>query len=299
MGMAEIAKELRIQRNEKAGRRLFQYIQETQEIKEKPPLKVGDSFRASSLPYLCPREEVLASKYDVIRAEIIPPSLHITYQIGHLFHDLYRDFYFGPGQEWVGAWECVRCGWNTDKAGLSKCPGKRRKGKLATMPSECGGCGAPFIRQKGMSEQTRLCGTFMEWLVHDDKLGLHGHPDGWSRRVDVPRVLVDLKSHGFTGFLTRKAIRDGHDLQVWAYQYMCGDRNGEVWYMNKSPWGDSSAFLRDIVVPYSKEQFRDLIRKPLDQMHDGIAGGKLPERKCVHPDSVNASVCQLVDVCFE
>lgn len=231
--------------------------------------------------------------------------MELTWSIGHLFHELYRNVYFGPMQEWAGAWRCVRCGWDTDKAGMSSPPVFKKKlvsrGKLSLMPSACGGCGAPFILPYDAPDDAMSYGVFKEWLVEDRQIGLHGHPDGWSRRNGIERILVDLKSHGYNGFSARNRLRDGHDLQVWAYQHMCGDKGepSEVWYMNKSPWGDPSAFIRDIAVPFDVKKFKMFVVLPLEQVHNGIAGGPLPDRGCINMECVRARECQLADVCFE
>lgn len=300
MSLADLAASLKTQRRKKAGRRLFDYVTKARAYREVLPLQVGDSFRASSLPYLCPREEILASRYDIIRAERVKPTLEITWTIGHTFHDLYRDVYYGPMQEWAGAWECIRCGWDTDTAGVSQSPVFKEKlvskGHIATMPRECGGCGAPFW---GVPDGERVYGTFKEWSIEDKVIGLKGHPDGWSVRNGADRVLVDLKSHGATGFSSRTSLRNGHNLQVWGYEHMCGDRDGEVWYMNKSPWGDAISFVRDIRVPFDKKEFKNRVVEPLREVHEGVAGGPITDRKCINPECVIAKECQLVDVCFE
>lgn len=301
MGLSDVAKSIHTGRKQSAAKRLFNYIDKSGvATREKHPLQPGDSFRASSLPYLCPREEVLACKYEVIRIIAMSPSLHITLEIGNSFHDLYRNKYYGPSGEWVGAWECIRCGWDTDQSGASSPPVFRDKlisrGKLVRMPIECGSCGAPFVAR----DRIRCYGTFKEWMVEDKRMHLNGHPDGWSRRNGMDRVLVDLKSHGFNGFSSRKTLRDGHDLQAWGYQHMCGDIHtpSEVWYLNKSPWGDPGAFVRDITSAFDKKKFKIFVTDPLDEMNNGLHGGALPARGCINAGCVRASECQLADVCF-
>lgn len=300
MGISEIVKELKSERLKRAGQRLFKYSSD-RALRQRLPLKLGDNFRASYLSYLCPREEVLVFKYDVIRVEHIHPMLEVTFSIGKAFHKMYRDVYFGPMQEWGGAWKCLKCGWDTDKAGLSSSPVFKKKlvasGKMAKMPAKCGGCGVDFFSFSDNEDD--VYGTFKEWIVADTNIGLEGHPDGWSLRNGSERVLVDLKSHGANGFSSRNTVREGHDFQVWAYQYLCGDKHGEVWYLNKSPWGDSLSFVRDIVVPFDLKKFRLFVIKPLEKVHNGIAGGELPERLCINSTCARAKECQLVDVCFE
>lgn len=264
-------------------------------------MQPGDLFRASSLSFLCPREEVLAYQNDVIRVWHKDPGLQITLDIGNLFHDLYRHIYYGPMGEWIGAWQCIRCGWNTDEAGLSEPPrsngGCVFRGKAVKMPSECGSCGAPFwIRP---DDDFEPAGHFREWHIEDRVLGLKGHPDGWYLRPGFPRVLTDLKSHGHRGFGSRRKLRDGHDVQIWGYEYMTGDKGGEVWYLNKSPWGDHPSFLRQVVVPPDKKSFKNLVAKPLESLHNGLAGGPLPDRKCIGAGVPRAKDCQLCAICFD
>lgn len=290
MGLADVARRVKEDQLQRPGDRLFEYVRKHLAASEKPPMQPGDLVRASGIAYLCPREEVLANKYDVIRVDHKRAMLQITLDIGHIFHDLYRDRYFGPMGEWVGSWKCERCGWDTDKAGMSEPPVFEHRvvsrGKMAKMPSKCLGCGD----EKSI--------TFNEWKLVDKSLLIHGHPDGWSWRSGMDRVLVDLKSHGASDFKSRKKLRDGHDIQVWAYQHMCGDKNGMVWYLNKSPWGDAINFVREVPVQWDAKGFRSDVQQPVESLHNGLAGGPVPERLCISPSMPRAKDCQLADVCF-
>jgi hypothetical protein len=276
----------------KASRRLFDFQKATRCTKTKEPMQPGDSFRASSMGYLCVREEILAHRYDFIRVEHIQPGLQITFDIGHRFHDLYRDLYFGPMGEWAGAWECLHCGWSTDDSGDSAPPGKN-PGRLATMPLTCKKCGAPFI---SFDDEIRTYGHFKEWLVEDHELFFYGHPDGWS--VAASRVLADLKSNSATSFPTRRSVEPAHVAQLMAYLHMCQERHGSIWYVNKSPWGDSPSFLRDFEIEYNVDLFKKLVATPMTLLQNGLAGGPLPDRICPTKDCPRAKECQLSDVCF-
>ena len=300
MGLADLVKEIREDRSKLPGQRLFDYLRE-QPPRVKQPMKPGGYFRISSLPYLCPREEVLAFQNEIIRVENIPPHLQITFDIGHVFHDLYRDWYFGPMGEWAGAWKCKRCGWDTDAAGLSLPPVKgSHRAKLATMPEKCPEC--PEIAPEEHEDVNAGMGTitFKEWVVRDKKLRLQGHPDGWRVLPGEDPIIVDLKSHGSNGFIARNTLREGHDIQVWSYQYCSDetDRKGEVYYLNKSPWGDHTAFVRNIVAPFDKKLFDYNVRKPMITLQEGLDGGKLPDRICVSIDAPKAKECQLAEICF-
>jgi len=263
-------------------------------------MQPGDYFRASSLPYLCPREEVLANRYEIIRGDHNPPGLQITFDIGHAFHYMYRNVYLGPMGEWLGAWECVKCGWNTDKAKLSfaPIPGKHR-GKLAQMPKKCLSCGAEALQCPGVAgEDIESNIVFMEWSLVDSRLMIKGHPDGWSKLPSMSRVLADLKSFGSNRFSGIKSVRPKHDVQVWAYMYMCDDDRGSVFYMNKSPWGDYSSFIRETVVPPAEKMFDACIRKPMEDLNNGLDGGMMPDIGCIDQSCPRAKECQLRELCF-
>jgi len=263
-------------------------------------MKPGDYFRASSLPYLCPREEVLANRYEIIRGDDNPPGLQITFDIGHAFHYLYRNVYLGPMGEWLGAWECVKCGWNTDKAKLSKAPipGKNR-GKLAQMPSKCGDCGATAMPcSEAESDGIESDIVFMEWELFDDRLMIKGHPDGWDKLAGYSRILGDMKSFTSTRFNTIKRVQPKHDVQLWAYMFMCDDEYGSIFYLNKSPWGDYSSFIREMVAPPSDKVFDQLVRKPMEDLNNGLDGGVLPDIGCISQTCPRAKECQLSELCF-
>jgi hypothetical protein len=250
-------------------------------------MKAGDLVRATDLNYLCPREEILARKYDVIRVRHLKPDLQITMDLGHMFHSLYRNKYFGPMGEWAGAWECESCGWDTDHSGDSSPPVfGSLPGKICQMPASCPKCHRESI-------------VFMEWEIADSKLCLSGHPDGWSWKGTTKRTVIDLKSHTPNGFSSLRSPMEGHDLQVMAYMHLCGDREGELWYLNKSPWGDALKFIRDIKVVFDVNDFNSRIRNPLEELQNGLSGGKVTNRICIASDFPRAKECQLADVCFE
>jgi hypothetical protein len=68
MGLAEMLGKLRHELDVDLGERLFHFASTDRGVTEREPMQPGDLYRASSLQYLCPREEVLANRYDVIRA---------------------------------------------------------------------------------------------------------------------------------------------------------------------------------------------------------------------------------------
>jgi hypothetical protein len=296
MKLSRIREKLQERKFRKPSRRLFEYNKRFRAIRKKEPMKAGDSFRASSLGYVCIREEVLASRYDFLREEHIPPSLQITFDIGDIFHNLYRDLYFGPMGEWQGAWKCLHCGWDTDEAGWSEPPvlGKT-PGVLSKMPVKCGGCGAPFVT---FDDKEDVYGTFKEWYIADERHFIHGHPDGWNVVLGKPRVLGDLKSQSANSFPSRRSVESPHKVQILSYMHMSEDKHGALWYLNKSPWGDSPSFLRDFEVEYDRDLFMKLVAQPMEKLQDGLAGGSLPERVCASRVCPRAKDCQLADICF-
>ena len=303
MRVKEVRESIRGKINPKPSRRLFDFVKETKCVRTHYPKKVGDCIRASSLGYLCVREEILASRHEIIREEHLQQTLQITFDIGNVFHDLFREEYFGPMGEWGGAWECLHCGWDTDDAGVSEQPqirgGIARPGRPVRLPFRCGGCGAPFIRPPHFEGDITLYGRFKEWLIKDEQLCLDGHPDGWSMLPLRSRRVVDLKSQSASGFPNRLAPEPEHVLQVTGYEHLCGDKEGAVWYVNKSPWGDSPSFLRDFEVLFDLSFFKKNVVKQCELLQNGLAGGSLPERTCVSKDFPRARKCQLVDFCFE
>jgi len=297
MGLVDIIREVKGGIGAEPGAALFEHVDAVRYGgKEILPMKPDDYVRASGLYNLCPREEALAARYEIVRIDKVHPMLQITFDIGHMFHRLYRDWYYGPMGLWQGAWRCIRCGWDTDAAGLSEAPvRKKSSGKLAVMPRECPSCGGRGFPD-GSGEDGFI--TFKEWQVVNDELGISGHPDGWYAAMGYKRRMVDLKSHGANRFSARNTLRKGHDIQVWIYQEACGDELGAVWYMNKSPWGDYSNFIRPVDVPFNVKGFDMYVRRPVEELRNALNGGKVPDRTCVTKDCPRALDCQLVDICF-
>lgn len=337
MGLADVFNEIREERGHSPGERLFSWLG-TRTPKQKHPLGPGDLLRISSLEDFCPREEVLASKHEIIRIDKIDPPLSITFDIGDVFHDLYRNFYYGPMGEWRGAWKCRMCGWDTDLHGHSYPPTiskgdqyKVKAPKLSQMPEMCPECGArrpercprcgewfAYVCECGYERKGKFEAknardypvdvdtdynllTFKEWHVEDPVVGIKGHPDGWVVLDGAKPRIVDIKSISANGFKRLSKYKEGHDLQVWGYQHCCGctDGPGSVMYVNKSPWGDHTAFVREFTVPpFDKRIFDSRVRTPIDEMRNGINGGPLPDRSCVSADCTRANSCQIADICF-
>ena len=303
MKVVDIHKKMKRKAHPKPSRRLFDFVKENKCVRTRGPKKPGDCVRASEMGYMCVREEVLAFKFEIIRQEHLQQTLQITFDIGDAFHELFRNEYFGPMGEWGGAWECLHCGWDTDQAGMSESPmvshGVVSPGRLVRMPFECGGCRAPFVRPSKYEGAMTLYGRFKEWLIVDSVLRLDGHPDGWSLIPGSKRRVTDLKSHSAAGFSNRSSPESEHVLQVTAYEHLCGDKEGAIWYINKSPWGDSPSFIRDFDIMFDRGFFKKTVVKQCDTLQNGLAGGPLADRICVSKDCPRAKKCQLSDFCFE
>lgn len=277
-----------------AGKRLFDHIR-SRGVKETKPMRAGDFYRASSLYKLCAREEVLASKYEIDRLDYhrSDASLSVTLDIGNALHDLYRNVLYGPTGEWQGAWRCT-CGWDSDEDGLSILPQNGIPALLCPMPLAC-----PACRSSALDDHWTYGGSigFKEWYVEDRELLICGHPDGWS--VTKERTaLVDIKSQSTRSFNRSMSFLPGHDIQLMAYLHMTGYSCGELWYVNKSPWGDPSNFVKDVAVEYSPKLFDSYVRRPILEMREGLAGGAIPGRQCPSAQCSRANLCQIKDLCF-
>jgi CRISPR/Cas system-associated exonuclease Cas4 (RecB family) len=80
---------------ESRGRREFsRYLQGNLPVTEKIlPIKPGDFVRASSIPFICPREEVLCSRFDVTRVIKKTADQRWWTDMGSAMHYLYQELW--------------------------------------------------------------------------------------------------------------------------------------------------------------------------------------------------------------
>ena len=103
-----------------------------EEVREIHPMKTDSWLRVSSIGGVCPRQEVLASRMDIVRREGISPDLGMVFAIGHALHWAMQNIVMAATGRIVGSWRCTWCG---------EVYGSLKEG-IIPRPDRCIRCGA-------------------------------------------------------------------------------------------------------------------------------------------------------------
>lgn len=293
-------------------------IRKGEMVRAVPPRKSGDTFRGSSIGYMCPREEVLCAIHDVHREDIIGPDLSYIFAMGTGIHEvlqqrLLTDFL-------VGSWRCRGCGAVYGSMN-----------RLVRMPDVC--TGARWNIEKQESEQCPNHNFFedvvADWhlpgfdykeidLHYEGVIKLYSHPDGilWRGSGDPPEDLdisnpyleaVEFKSASWIamtyGYGNHDPIKYDalpyHRDQLMLYQYIMGIERGRIIYCDKSGRGILSSFTE-----YTVELDRAHIEKNViglfKSVNDGITeqDPEMAERMCKSKTVARARACPVRKQCW-
>jgi len=248
------------------------------------PFHDGSFVRASSLPTMCAREEVLASRLEIEREDKVTSDGCLAMAQGTGMHWVMQNEVLPTiGAYLVGQWLCKSCGKiSGDSTDLEK-----------RIPwfSECPQCG--FI-----SEDPHEGGPeYVEVELCSSEYRFTGHMDGFLR---IPGIEGDgafeLKSISARGAEDVKECPNmGHVAQMQAYMWLTGLQWGLLLYWNKGVY-------RSPLIEHYVERDEDAvaeIKKMLVGIWRGLETGELPDRICTSSTCNRAEVCELVEQCFE
>jgi hypothetical protein len=254
-----------------------------------PP--TGDSFvRASSLPSLCSREEVLAGRLKIERVDAVDVDLSLTFAQGSGMHWVFQNEVFPAlGNVLVGQWMCKVCGVVTGGLGT-------KEGNIP-MPKKCSSCEELGNIQILAEDESRF--EYLEQAFVNQEHRFTGHNDGFLRLPEFPHLgdgVFELKS--ISQFRAKK-IKDvpdvGHAVQAQSYMWLTNTKWCLILYWDKGTY-------RDCLTEHYVERDEDCIEQikaELDSIWNGIKTGELPQRLCTSPDCNRAEECGLVEPCFE
>ena len=249
----------------------------------KKPLTPKDYLRASGIPMLCAREEVLCSKNQITRPNDIDAGLNLTFLNGTALHWAVQNKLLGPMGVLYGTWQCEDC---------AKLYGVRPKDATdlqwaLPMPKVCSAKGCKSIEFK-----------YVEPAFVDHDLRLTGHTDGFLTIPGLPGMgILEIKSVGPRYAREVKvAPQIGHLVQAHIYMMFSGLRWAKIFYWLKAEAGMS--MLQEHHVDRDEEiitRVQDLIRS----IWSGIETGELPERICANATCPRAKACPVTEKCFE
>jgi hypothetical protein len=269
-----------------------------QEAREHLPLRPESWLRVSSIGGVCPRQEVLASRLDVVRREGISPDLGMVFAMGHSLHWGMQNIVMPATGRFVGTWRCTWCG---------ETYGSLKEG-LAIRPPSCARCGAvsgdvPRVDNKPDYTVRSSAFVFVEEWVGDYEYMIGGHPDGYFVDGDPTDfkpenvVVLEFKSCSENSYAKYKKAPDFmHVIQTQVYLWITGFRRGKIIYVNKGKFGMEGIVEHEI--SYDEESI-NLVKSAIKAIREGLAGGQVPEREaCADDNCPRARSCAVSRACF-
>ena len=276
MGLADLLSETSV----KTGSGSLIEIIEKQFARDgkKPPLTNTSYIRASSVPNLCPREEVLCAIEGITRPDDVDAGLNLTFLHGTALHWAVQNQLLGPMGILYGTWKCERC---------LALYGAQREGRAedwaVAMPKECA-CGAREF-------------TYKEASFVDHDLRMTGHSDGFLVIPGLPGMgILEVKSIGSRYAKEIKvAPQIAHMIQAHVYMMFTGFRWAKILYWQKGESGLGS------LVEHHVDRDEETIRRVQDAIRSiwaGVALKTLPERVCATDSCAKAKACPVSTKCF-
>lgn len=257
------------------------------------PLPPEGRLRASSLYYLCPREEALRSRLGINRGRAFGPDEKLTFDHGHGLHYALQNRIYGPLGTLLGVWGCTVCGHSSGSytADLDLA-------SLVSRPVQCASCGHREV-DGGGSNPTEHDDLFkyheLACTTRDGRLA--GHVDGLALFEGREGLgVIEFKSIGDSQAPdARKRPLEAHFLQVQAYMLMTRLRWAKILYWVKSK--DRVADMIEHTVLAHQRTQREILLA-VQTTFTAIEGGPLPERVCDGPQCRRTESCPVAGPCF-
>ncbi len=241
------------------------------------PMKADTVIRASSIGWMCFREEVLAARHGITRKEVVSADSNWTYSVGHAVHWAMQNEVLGPKGQIVGEWRCRSCGDHQ---------GGAEDYDLRPYPEDCPKCHSP-----------ELGFEYVELPLYDSELLIRGHCDGFHPNG------VDIWEFKSSNSYAMKAIRQGqiwpaYKVQGQIYLHLTGRKRFRFLFVDKGENVLKRAWHPMLIERDQKEI--DAKKKAIVQMREAIASPKkkLPERICANETCDRAKNCPVVTQCF-
>lgn len=201
----------------------------------RPKLTATCPIRASSIPYICPREEVWYALTEDYQPKPLA-HMEMIFEFGNAYQDLVRNKYLGPMGLLAGTWACGKCGCVSET-------------KL--MPDNF--CHGSW--------------HYVEDELYNEEHNITGHPDG-VLLIDGASLILEIKTcnefffksiknYGLTNPFIKKYL-----IQVNLYMWMAGIYDAAFLFFNKN-----TGEMRSIQIKYDNNvvnnaiAFVGLIRK--------------------------------------
>lgn len=266
----------------------------------KHPLMEDEWIRVSSIGNMCPREEAICSKNNIIREDKVDGDAGLNFEFGNAIHWLFQNRAIARTGYIVGSWRCTYCGEIYGS----------RDSKMVPRPESCIRCGAvagdrPRVLGRPIDDVMPHAFIYIEEWLGNEEFKIGGSPDGQMVFCDPNNytnddlTLLEFKSSNENNFGKYKDCPDfGHVIQTQVYMWLTGLRKAKIIYFNKnfSPYKHNPIHEHDL--EYDEECI-DRVKEAVSSLRIGAAGGPLPERNvCSTPDCSRAIKCKARDICF-
>jgi hypothetical protein len=261
----------------------------------KRPLRPDhDYIRASSIPSLCPREEVLAAIHKVNRRDDIDAGLNLTFLHGTSLHWGVQNVLLAPMKVLYGTWRCEGCGFLHGQPDPLR-EGQRVEDWAIPRPNQCD---VPLAGGSKRCASKEF--TYVEHHFKDNTSRISGHSDGFLVLPSLAGMgILEIKSIGARyAKEIKSAPQVGHIIQAHAYMLFTGFKWAKILYWIKSESGMGS------LVEHHIERDEETIRRISDMASstwNGILseGEFMPSRICANSFCPRAKGCQLATLCFK
>jgi hypothetical protein len=252
-------------------------------VEDVAPLAADSWMRASSLPNICPREEVFVSINKLVRKREIDGDTFVNFAVGKGIHSELQNSILPLTDVLLGEWECSRCGAHY---GIQK-PGQRVSEYAIKRPIGC-------IRCEDPNQTFR----FHEYSLTNSQYKLTGHPDGI---LSIPGItglgVLEAKSISPKGgWEVAHTPKLDHALQAHIYMWMLDLTWAKILYWDKGIYGLAG------IIEHTIERDDDTIealKGVLTELWDGLRLQRPPtSRICAHAEAPRAKGCVAVIPCF-
>lgn len=282
MDVIDLAKYVKNKKNEDFVVKIFDGIPKRVDVVQ--PMKSDDLIKVHSFGRLCPREEAICSKLNIVREREIDQKLLFTFNMGSCLGDMIRDDWLGPAHYLIGSWKCKQCSDTVGKAA--------HEGASRVFMPDCCKCGSEKF-------------TYIEETVSNSRYGISGHPDSFLI-FNEKYYIGEIKTARSIGYnkirnKTHESVDSTYLLQLRIYLWLTGYNDGMFIFINKdaSPSLKHDHYLTCIPVKHDQKIINERVIRWIEILRENIELQKIPKREiCSKPTDRRAKDCGVANRCF-
>lgn len=251
-----------------------------------PPLDETSWLRASALADLCPREEVIAARTQLVRTEVIKADLSLIFAHGHGLHWTLQHHVLPEADMLLGQWRCMLCA--TLHGGVELHRGEPQSEQYVPRPRACAKCGQADPREF----------HYVEQYFRNAEYRIGGHPDGFLRMAGMEGLgILEAKSASARASWEIKTMPQlSHVVQAHVYMWFTGFTWAKILYWEKG--GNGIDALIEHTIARDEETIHN-IKVLIASIWRALRRGPLPARICDAATDPLAKECPVAATCFD